>query len=73
MDKMLGEVTNIEEVKEKDLVWHEGAYVPVRGVSFYDDDPTAVRVDFLDGRTLIGAKGEQVIRGHYFLVARRLD
>lgn len=74
MDKMLGEVTNIEEVKEKDLVWIERAYRPIQAVetSRFDHGRGVVRLVTADGFFYVGELGEQVIRGHYFLVARRI-
>lgn len=70
MDKMLGEVTNIEEVKAKDLVWIERAYRPIQEVK---ERGGVVQLLTQDGLGYVGKVGEQVIRGHYFLgVARRV-
>jgi hypothetical protein len=70
MEKLLGEAVKATEVKEKQLVWHEGAFQLVTEVS---EDDGQVVFNFLGGSSLYVGKEDNVIRGWRFLVGRRIN
>lgn len=70
MDRLLGEPVDAGEIVEKDLVWHNGAFRAVVKASNFNGFCT---FHTIDGYRIDSLQSEKVMRGHRFLVGRRLD
>lgn len=71
MDQLLGEMIEVQEVQEKDLIWEDKAFRAVVKIAKLNEGQYVLHT--IDGYAIHLLHGDKVLRGHYFLVARRID